>query len=103
MTITSNLSSHVNSWLQPSMLRHVLSAMGIVFLCGCTSTTPLLDARFGQALTEAKAAQSLPPTPPVSGAAAANAVGQPTANELNNGLQAQQRGRAVPPAFSTAR
>jgi hypothetical protein len=103
MTITSTPSSSVNSWLQNRCLQTVMGVVCALFLCGCESTTPALDARFGQALSEAKEGQSLPPTPAVSGAAAANAVGQPTSSELINGFQAQQRGRAVPPAFSTAR
>ncbi|MGV1046072.1 hypothetical protein [Limnohabitans sp.] len=103
MTITSTPSSSVNSWLQNRCLQTVMGVVCAFFLCGCESTTPALDARFGQALSEAKEGQSLPPTPAVSGAAAANAVGQPTSSELINGFQAQQRGRAVPPAFSTAR
>lgn len=76
-------------------------------LTGCASwfdsTTPELDGRFGQALQQAKQAQSLPPTPLPDAAAAAEGVGQATANEVSTGLQAQQRGRSAPPAFSTAR
>lgn len=80
---------------------------GLLTLGGCTelrtSTTPALDQRFGVALQEAKRAQSLPPTPPVASEAAAAGAGQPTATEVNIGLQAQQRGRPVPPAFDSAR
>ncbi len=103
MTVTSTPFSSVNSWPQNRCLWAVMGAVCAVLISGCESTTPALDARFGQALSQAKEGQSLPPTPAVSGAAAENAVGQPTSTELINGFQAHQRGRAVQPAFSTAR
>jgi len=76
-------------------------------LTGCAdwprSTTPLLDARFGEALGQAKRQQSLPAPAPLSDEASATGSGQPTATEIGNGLQAQQQGRPVAPAFSSAR
>ncbi len=103
MTITSTPYSSVNIWLKNRCLQAVMGVVCAWVLCGCESTTPALDARFGQALNEAKEGQSLPPTPVVSGVSAGNPVGQPTSNELISGFDAQQKGRAVPPAFSTAR
>lgn len=80
---------------------------GALLLTGCAewprSTSPRLDSQFGQALSEAKRQQSLPPTAPLSPEAAAAGAGLPTATETGNGLQAQQHGRPAPPAFSSAR
>ena len=80
----------------------------VLMLAGCASgwpesTTPVLDARFGQALNEAKRQQSLPTPAPLSAEAVATGVGQPTATETGPGLQAQQQGKSVSPAFNTAR
>lgn len=92
-------------------MKHIFSVawilMGSLLVASCAdtrpSTTPALDARFGEALNEAKRRQSLPVTAPVAEEAVAAGVGQPTSTETAAGLQAQQRGRSVAPAFGTAR
>lgn len=51
----------------PAALATVLGSMLVAAsLSGCASTTPRLDAAFGQAVREARAAQTLRPQGPVS-------------------------------------
>lgn len=84
-----------------------LALLSVLALVACAepraSTTPLLDARFGQAFIEAKQQQSLPTSAPLSPEAVAEGAGLTTAKESGPGLEAQQHGRSVTPAFSTAR
>lgn len=79
----------------------------LLTLQGCgifpETTTPRLDAQFGQSLERAKAQQSLPAGPGPSAGALAEGAGLPTSAEIMPGLQAQQRGRAVAPALGPAR
>ncbi len=60
-------------------------------LQACASTTPELDAQWGVALTEAKAAQSLPPTVPDAHNTQPGA-GRPSATESLRGLELHHKG-----------
>jgi hypothetical protein len=67
-------------------------------LQACVSTTPELDARWGVALTEAKAAQSLPPTVQDPNNTLLGA-GRPSATETLRGLDIHHKGLPAPAAI----
>jgi hypothetical protein len=67
-------------------------------LQACVSTTPELDARWGVALTEAKAAQSLPPTVPDASNTQPGA-GRTSATESLRGLEIHHKGLPAPAAI----
>ncbi len=69
-----------------------------LLLCACGSTTPVLDAQFGSALTQAKLAQTITPAAPVSAEASKQGTGQPSATESLRGLELHNTGRSAPSA-----
>lgn len=77
-----------------------LGSIAFTLLQACGSTTPVLDSQFGAALTQAKAAQSLPPTEPVGVDAAQQGAGLPTATESLRGLVVHNAGRPAPSALT---
>lgn len=85
--------------LKPALQRG-LTCGAIVLLQACASTTPVLDAQFGSALTQAKAAQSLPPTEPIGAAADLQGSGLPSATESMRGLVVHNTGRSAPSALT---
>jgi hypothetical protein len=75
-----------------------LLLMATALLQACVSTTPELDARWGVALTEAKGAQSLPPTVPNSHNTQ-HGAGRPSATESLRGLDLHHKGLPAPAAI----
>ncbi|PUE31382.1 hypothetical protein [Limnohabitans sp. Jir72] len=75
-----------------------LSSVALLLLCACGSTTPVLDAQFGSALTQAKLAQTITPAAPVSAEASKQGTGQPSATESLRGLELHNTGRSAPSA-----
>ena len=75
-----------------------LLLLATALLQACVSTTPELDARWGVALTEAKAAQSLPPTLPDASNTQPGA-GRPSATESLRGLEIHHKGLPAPAAI----
>jgi len=58
--------------MNPNQFKLLVSVVGVVAFAGCTTTTPHLDSKFGEAVNAAKAQQTLNPeasknTDPVSG------------------------------------
>lgn len=72
-----------------------LAVVATVVLQACASTTPALDVQWGRALTEAKAAQSLPPTLP-DALNTQPGAGQPSATESLRGLESHHKGLPAP-------
>jgi hypothetical protein len=85
--------------IQKTMQLGLTSAM-LALLQACVSTTPVLDAQFGSALTQAKAAQSLPPSEPIGAASAQQGAGSPSATESLRGLAVHNTGRSAPSALT---
>lgn len=77
-----------------------LACAAAMLLQACGSTTPVLDAQFGSALTQAKTAQSLPPAEPIDAAAAGQGAGLPSATESVRGLLVHNTGRSAPSALT---
>lgn len=75
-----------------------LAVVATVALQACASTTPELDAQWGIALTEAKAAQSLPPTVQDPHNTLLGA-GSSSATETLRGLNIHHKGLHAPAAI----
>lgn len=75
-----------------------LLLLATTLLQACASTTPELDAQWGIALTQAKAAQSLPPTVPDAHNTQPGA-GRPSATESLRGLEIHHKGLPAPAAI----
>jgi hypothetical protein len=89
-----------HSLKRKTALQRGLTGVAIALLQACVSTTPVLDAQFGSALTQAKAAQSLPPTEPIGSAAELQGAGLPSATESMRGLAVHNTGRPAPTALT---
>ena len=75
-----------------------LAVVATVALQACASTTPELDAQWGTALTQAKAAQSLPTTVQNEQHTLPGA-GKPSATETLRGLDIHHKGLSAPAAI----
>jgi hypothetical protein len=77
---------------------HWLTVVATVALQACASNTPELDAQWGIALTQAKAAQSLPTTVQNEQHTLPGA-GKPSATESLRGLEIHHKGLPAPAAI----
>jgi hypothetical protein len=77
-----------------------LNCAAVLLLAACGSTTPVLDAQFGSALSQAKSAQSLPTTEPLSTDQIRQGAGLPSATESLRGLTVHNTGRTAPAALT---
>jgi hypothetical protein len=99
MNTNTSFSAHKRpSFKVKRALQWVLTGVVVTMLQACVSTTPVLDAQFGSALTQAKAAQSLPPSEPIG--ADQQGAGLPSATESLRGLGVHNTGRSAPSALT---
>lgn len=77
----------------------VLLVSALLQACA-SNTTPELDAKWGVALTEAKSAQTLPPTVPDAHNTQPGA-GRPSATESLRGLELHHKGLPAAAAIQT--
>ena len=98
MNHMKSLSSHFASSERCFIPAPWLLLLTTAMLQACVSTTPELDAQWGVALTQAKEAQSLPPTVQDADHALPGA-GKPSATESLRGLEIHHKGLPAPAAI----
>ncbi|WP_194944673.1 hypothetical protein [Limnohabitans sp. 2KL-3] len=90
----------IYSTLFKRIMKLSLISFFITLLQACGSTTPTLDAQIGTALMQAKTAQSLPPSEPVSIEAMQLGEGLTSAIESLRGMSLHNTGRPAPSALT---